>query len=159
MYQHDRTRPRVAIPFPPGAQPLVNPSSGYSFQITPAEVDEPLSNPWDSQPSPSAETPRPRAHSMHTLPPRLPSEPSGSSDLMPFPEPQIYRSVSAMQSGQSLVHRNSRSELGPSVPTYHRNISNVSFTESYYPDSDEGSVDVSFHRFWCRWLLLISMHI
>lgn len=149
MHREDhRYRPRVAIPLPSGSQPPAHstqnfPTSGYSLEVTPPEYDEYLSNPWDS-PVSSIETPRPRAHTMSTVPPRPPSRSSSSNSLIAFPEPQIYRSVSAMESGQSLAHRKSRSDLGPPGHTLHHNPSTASFAESYYPDDETRSEDVSF---------------
>jgi len=141
MYDHDRPHPHVLIPSGP-QQPVTSAhsSSPYAFEVTPPAYDlqQPLSNPWDTQPS-SPDTARPRTISMLDLPVRPLSRASSvvengsTTTSMPFPEPQIYRSAShrtALHPNNAFTHRHHRSDLGPAALRLQRDPSTSSL---YYP--------------------------
>ncbi|KAJ7650251.1 hypothetical protein FB45DRAFT_887431, partial [Roridomyces roridus] len=133
---YPRRRPHVDIPpLPPGARVPEPPSPSYSIQVTPPPYD------YDPE-SPSSGTPRPRVHSLYQTPPNLPPSRSVSvaeSGFMPFPEPQIYRSASASASMQSIGHRYSKSDLGPTGNLrLQRDPSTTSLlTDAYYTNGDD----------------------
>ncbi|CAK5268518.1 unnamed protein product [Mycena citricolor] len=112
MSSSHRPRPHLNIPTQASARPQSTPSSDYSIQVTPPAYDSSYEI-WDE--SPSSGTPRARTHSMFTHPTSsLPSRSASASvaePYIPFPEPQIYRSVSASASRPSLAHRHSRNNV------------------------------------------------
>ncbi|KAF9532496.1 hypothetical protein CPB83DRAFT_903530 [Crepidotus variabilis] len=156
-------RPQIRPPprLPPGAQQPALPSSStrptysfpeaspYTFQVAPAEEYEPLGNPWDNLAGPPALPPKPG----HIRPRSISQSTPYSNPTVPqiaFPEPQIQRSSSHLQSGrpqQRLSHHHSRSDLNRPRPEVqnslhvHQNPSVASFASSYVTGADNYSYD------------------
>ncbi|KAJ7066963.1 hypothetical protein C8F01DRAFT_1119758 [Mycena amicta] len=111
------------------------PSPEYNIEVTPPPYS------FDDDQLDSGQTLRPRTHSLYDaahLPTRAVSA-SVAPAHIPFPEPQIYRSASASASNQSLGHRYSRSDQGPSPIRLQRDpsmTSLISSTSAYYPNDE-----------------------
>lgn len=126
------------------------PFSPYAFELTPAPDRQHVSNLWDtldSQHVPGAF--EPRTHSMLNISSqssnlsRASTVSAASEPLIPFPEPQLYRSSSQRASLSPgnipvLTHRHSRSALGGGGPHLRREESRLSLASSYdqLDDSD-----------------------
>ncbi|KAF7312263.1 hypothetical protein MIND_00239300 [Mycena indigotica] len=118
---------------PPQRQPS-SPEWSGSIQVTPPPYTE------DDDDLDPSQTPRPRTHSLNSQNAPLRAVSASVATMhMPFPEPQIYRSISASASNQSLGHRYTRSDQGQSPLRLQRDPSMTSVmttTSAYYSNED-----------------------
>ena len=154
QYNSNSKRPHPQVNIPPSARPPVNPPlveqyAPYTFEVTPAP--NPLDD-YNYSASTSHLTPqqnnnmngfeleRPRSRASA----RTRSVFERPTEYLAFPEPQLYRSSSSRASPSTSpfpVHRNSRSDAGPSQPPSRRepslreapSSSNVSITRAESP--------------------------